>query len=61
MVGLDEEIVYEEDLVGECCYLLDNIILQDYVKDSLFWKHDLVHGYSVKGVFNLLPTNVPQA
>lgn len=55
MVGLEEETAQEEDLVEECCYFLDNIILQDFVKDSLFWKLDLVHGYQVKGDNNTPP------
>jgi len=55
MVSLEEETTEEDDLVEECCYLLDNIILHDSVKDSWFWKLDVVHGYSVKGDNNTPP------
>jgi len=43
----------------KCC-LLDNIILQDSVAGTWFYKLDQVQSYYVKGVYNLLTCNDQQ-
>jgi len=50
-------------MLVECCSLLVNIVLQDSISDTWVWKLDHVHGYSLKGVYNLLTSNEqePQA
>jgi len=41
-------------LQGECCLLLHNIVLQKHVVDKWQWLLDLVKGYSVISVYQLL-------
>jgi len=45
---------WEDNLLVECCSLLDNIVLQDSVTGIWFWKLDPNHGYTIKRVYNQL-------
>jgi len=37
----------EEDLLGECCVMLHNVVLQVTVEDRWQWLLDLVKGYTI--------------
>ena len=41
-------------MIGECCQLLDNFVLQTDVVDRWLWLHDVVRGYTVRGAYCLL-------
>jgi hypothetical protein len=49
---------WEEEQLIDCARLLDNILLQDNVNDKWIWKHDLVEGYSVKGVYHIITATI---
>jgi len=44
---------WEEELVVDCCSLLENIVLQESIVNTWSWKLDPTQGYSVKGVYNM--------
>lgn len=43
----------DDELVAEFCFLFDNIVLQNSIEDTWFWKTNLAQGYSVKCVYKL--------
>lgn len=43
-----------EDLLGECCVMLHNVVLQVTVKDRWQWLLDPVKGYTITKVYNYL-------
>ncbi|GAU48120.1 hypothetical protein TSUD_141420 [Trifolium subterraneum] len=45
---------WEEELWGECCFALANIVLRDSLSDSWVWLPDPNAGYSVGGAYHLL-------
>jgi hypothetical protein len=47
-------LAWEEDLVGECRYLLSNITLQDIETDIWQWCPTVGDGYTVCGVYQML-------
>jgi len=44
----------KEYMVRECVSLLNNIVLQENIKDQWRWLLDLIHGYSVSGTYCFL-------
>jgi hypothetical protein len=47
-------LAWEEDLVGECRYLLSNVTLQDIETDIWQWCPTVGDGYTVCGVYQML-------
>lgn len=45
---------WEEELLVECRVLLHEIVLRTHLSDQWKWQPDLVRGYSVRGVCELL-------
>jgi len=45
---------WEEECVTKCCALLHDIVLHNYSIDRWKWLLDPVHGYTVKGAYQLL-------
>jgi len=45
---------WEEEMIGECCRLLDNFVLQTDVHDRWQWLHDVAGGYTVRGAYYIL-------
>jgi len=45
---------WEEEMIGECCHLLDNFVLQTDVVDRWHWLHDVARGYTVRGAYYFL-------
>ncbi|MCI08753.1 70 kDa peptidyl-prolyl isomerase [Trifolium medium] len=43
-------------MLGECRSLLVDFVLQPNISDKWVWRHDIVGGYTVKGVYNVLTT-----
>ncbi|GAU43919.1 hypothetical protein TSUD_28600 [Trifolium subterraneum] len=52
---------WEEDLVLECCAVLENLFLQVVVMDKWMWRPDPSIGYSVRSAYHLLTHLVPVA
>ena len=44
----------EEELLGDCCLLLNNFVVQTDVSDRWQWLPDTVGGYTVRGAYQLL-------
>jgi len=49
---------WEEETIGECCRLLDNFVLQTEVVDRWHWLHDIAGGYTVRGAYYILTSQV---
>ena len=49
---------WEEEFLRECRSLLYDISLQSNILDQWLWRHDLCDGYSAKGAYNLLISQV---
>ena len=47
-------LVWEEESVRECSFLLHNIVLQDTVSDNWRWLLDPIHGYSVREAYRFI-------
>ena len=45
---------WKEELLGKCKILLSDVTLQDQSSDRWLWKLDLVGGYSVRSVYQML-------
>ena len=51
---------WEEDMLGECGALLNNVVVQSNVSDRWQWDSDPYEGYSVRGAYQTLTdTDVP--
>jgi len=46
--------VWEKELLADCRALLHNVSLQDTTSDMWQWHLDLIGGYSVRGVYDML-------
>jgi len=49
---------WEEELLGQCCLLLNNFVVQTDVSDRWQWLPDNVGGYTVRGAYQLLTHQV---
>ncbi|KEH26926.1 hypothetical protein MTR_6g079500 [Medicago truncatula] len=49
---------WEEETVEECRSLLDNVLLRLNVLDRWQWDPDIIDGYTVRGVYQILTTSV---
>ena len=47
---------WEEELLGECRFLLNNFVVQTDVIDRWQWLPDTVGGYTVRGAYQILTT-----
>ncbi|MCI48421.1 helicase-like protein, partial [Trifolium medium] len=48
--------VWEEEMLGECTGLLNDIVLQTNSSDLWIWRHNNGGGYSVRGAYAILTT-----
>ena len=49
-------LVWEEESVRECSFLLNNVVLQDNVTDNLKWLLEPIQGYSARVTYHILTT-----
>jgi hypothetical protein len=51
--------VWEEEMLAECRNFINGLILQADIHDRWQWDPDIVGGYTVRGVYQILTTQTP--